>query len=358
MAVYNKKETVHNNFEMIFFFRAILYSGINLMEEKSVEEQIKENKKGIRKEASRVGWGLILYSAISFFCVMSSFIAAVIQLAKQYPQATEQDAIYIEMMEKCEASGTASAIGVCIGVLFLLWFFRKRVSVSSLMYTEKKMNVKIFLQLLCVFMGSQLLFNIVGELLEGGLNLIGYSAMKDLESASSASSTVSMFIYASIVGPIVEELVYRGFVLRSFQKYGKLAAVIISSILFGVMHANLPQSMFAFGVGLILGYVAVEYSIVWSIVLHIINNCIFGDIFGWAISGLSEQMQEYISGGVLIVFGVVAVFIIWWKRNVIKAFFEENRTENKICRYVFSSCGMLLFVLGEVHMAIMMLQKL
>lgn len=72
-----------------------------------------------------------------------------------------------------------------------------------------------------VFMGCPIVATCGSTLLEGGLNLIRYTAVASEEAASSVSITVSMFLYAAIVGPIVEELIYRGFVLRSFEKYGK-----------------------------------------------------------------------------------------------------------------------------------------
>ncbi len=322
-----------------------------------MEEQIKRNRKSIRKEAGRIGRGLIGYSIIFFAAVIVHLIILEACWANKYPGATEQDPGYLQMLENFENSGTSSIIGVCLGVLFLLFFFRKTITVSSIMQAEKKMNGAVFLQLLCVFMGGQLLFSIVGELLEKGLNLLGYSAMACMESATSVSTTVSMFLYSAIIEPIVEELVYRGFVLRSFQKYGKMAAIVVSSVLFGVMHANIPQSMFAFGVGLVLGYVAVEYSIVWSVVLHIINNCIFCDVFGWATSGLSEQVQTVLSTGVFGVFAVAAVVILWRKRKLVKMFCGENRTEKGIYVHIFSAVGMVLFIAGELGMAILMLEK-
>ena len=167
-----------------------------------------------------------------------------------------------------------------------------------------------------------------------------------------------LFLYASVVGPIVEELIYRGFVLRSFQKYGKIAAIIISSILFGVMHANIPQGMFAFAVGLVLGYVAIEYSIWWAIALHIFNNCIFNDLFGMALSGLNEQMQNMISIVVIVFFGIAGGFILWKNRHRIKKYIEENRTEKRVYFYIFSAVGMFLFIAAEMFIAITSLQKI
>ena len=37
------------------------------------------------------------------------------------------------------------------------------------------------------------------------------------------------------------------------------------------MHGNIPQAVFAIFVGVVLGYVTIEYSIWWAILLHIFN---------------------------------------------------------------------------------------
>ena len=77
-----------------------------------------------------------------------------------------------------------------------------------------------------------------------------------------------------MAAPVTEELLFRGGRLRSLQPYGKRFAIFCSALLFGLVHQNLTQTPFAFGFGLLAGYVAVEYSILWSMSLHILNNAV------------------------------------------------------------------------------------
>lgn len=325
-----------------------------------MEMQERENRKRIKKEASRVGWGLSIYNVFLFLMFVVPAIMAGIYLFVKYPVAAQQDAMFAQLQEKMDASGVLYIAGVSLGVLFLSAFFRKSVPTATIVQKGRTMNPVTFLQLLCIFMSSQLLFQILGGLLEGGLNLLGYSAMQEIETASSASTTISMFLYASFIGPIVEEVVYRGFVLRSFQKYGKIASVTISAILFGVMHGNLPQGIFAVGVGIVLGYVTLEYSIYWAMALHIVNNFIFGDALKWAFSllGLSQQIQQVISMVIFVFFGVATGYICWRKRQEIKEYFRKNKTEKKVYLYIFSAVGVLIFIAMEMLMAIKGLQRI
>ena len=92
--------------------------------------------------------------------------------------------------------------------------------------------------------------------------------------SGSTEMTVSLALYTAVAAPITEELLFRGAVLRSLQPYGKRFAILCSALLFGLMHQNLTQTPFAFGFGLLAGYVAVEYSIFWTMGLHILNNAV------------------------------------------------------------------------------------
>ncbi|OZG50697.1 CPBP family intramembrane glutamic endopeptidase [Bombiscardovia coagulans] len=87
-------------------------------------------------------------------------------------------------------------------------------------------------------------------------------------------SFMSIAVYSCLWAPVVEEVAFRGVVLTSLKRYGKIFAIVTSSLLFAVLHGNLSQGVFTFGLGLVLGYVACEFSLIWSIGLHIFSNVI------------------------------------------------------------------------------------
>ncbi len=81
------------------------------------------------------------------------------------------------------------------------------------------------------------------------------------------------FIATAIVPALVEEFACRGIVLGSLKKHGEGFAIIISSLLFGLMHGNFDQMPFAIVVGFALGYIYVKTESIWTCVLvHAINN--------------------------------------------------------------------------------------
>ncbi len=83
-------------------------------------------------------------------------------------------------------------------------------------------------------------------------------------------------ISAIILAPITEELIMRGIIFRrSKRAFGIVGCILISTILFSVMHLNVIQGIYVIPMGLFWGYVAYRYnSVIPCICCHMINNFI------------------------------------------------------------------------------------
>ena len=75
------------------------------------------------------------------------------------------------------------------------------------------------------------------------------------------------------------------------------------------MHGNFPQGLFAVAAGVVFGYIASEYSIRWSIALHILNNVIFSEALGKLAKLLPETAASVVEYGTLIGFAVLTCVI-------------------------------------------------
>lgn len=78
----------------------------------------------------------------------------------------------------------------------------------------------------------------------------------------------------SIFGPIIEELVFRGAITRVLlKKYNPTKAIIISALIFGIIHINPVQVITATLIGLLLGWIYYKTaSLIPCILIHIVNN--------------------------------------------------------------------------------------
>lgn len=79
-------------------------------------------------------------------------------------------------------------------------------------------------------------------------------------------------LYVCVIGPILEEIAWRGVMMRVLLPYGRRTAIIISALFFALMHHDLGQGIAAFVTGCILGYVALRYSLRAAIITHMVTN--------------------------------------------------------------------------------------
>ena len=95
----------------------------------------------------------------------------------------------------------------------------------------------------------------------------------------------------AVVPAICEELAFRGFVLSGLRHLGhKGMAILISSLFFGIVHAFLQQSINAFILGMLLGYIAVQTgSLLPGVVFHAIHNSLAIAINGVVTVDTLEQ---------------------------------------------------------------------
>jgi len=95
--------------------------------------------------------------------------------------------------------------------------------------------------------------------------------------------TYLLIIGIGIMAPLVEELIFRGFVYAKLNKAFPIwATILIQAALFGLIHGNLIQISYAFFIGIILGILVYKSKSIYpAIILHIINNTIsiFSDVY-------------------------------------------------------------------------------
>lgn len=63
-----------------------------------------------------------------------------------------------------------------------------------------------------------------------------------------------VLVGACLLGPLCEELLFRGLLAGRLARYGQKPAAFVSALLFGLYHANLSQFFYAFLLGLLLAY--------------------------------------------------------------------------------------------------------
>lgn len=144
--------------------------------------------------------------------------------------------------------------------------------------------------------------------------------------ASSLYSTIVYAIGASFIGPVAEEFMFRGVILNRLKmKMGIKKAIILSSILFGMIHFELGMlSAVIFGICMSLIYLRTKNIFVTS-TIHIINNSIVSAaqvVSFLASKGSPEQSitandfnLHWLIFGILSLIAGVSMFVYFIKTN-------------------------------------------
>ena len=100
------------------------------------------------------------------------------------------------------------------------------------------------------------------------------------------------YLALGILAPLAEEMVFRGAILRTLLNYfnGRMywVPIIVSALLFGLVHGNMAQLLNAFLIGILLGWMYYRTeSIVPGVVLHWVNNTV-----AYTMYKLMPQMND------------------------------------------------------------------
>ena len=127
-----------------------------------------------------------------------------------------------------------------------------------------------------------------------------------MEASGLVDNVLITVVYGILLGPVLEELALRGLTFGYLEKSNikPFLMILISGILFGAMHLNLVQGIYASVLGFFLGYLRYKYrSISITIVTHILFN-LMGTYGSEALSLLK------LSDGAILILGGISLFIL------------------------------------------------
>lgn len=164
------------------------------------------------------------------------------------------------------------------------------------------------------------------DLVEDGINALmdsmdinyEFDAFASFEESSSliySSHIVVQILVTSIAAPLVEELLFRGIVYKRLRTIMNITpAMIISAALFGLVHGNMVQFIYAFLIGLIFAFVYEKFKTIWApIILHASANLLSVIITALQGSETSDGSEGTI--GMYMLFAVLELaitFLLVW----------------------------------------------
>ena len=302
-------------------------------------EQRKLERKALRKQMAPLGWALLIYLGIFNAAVYLTMIihAVVLQVSGMSP---EQQA-YVEALQ---GNGIGYLIAVSIGLLLLRIWKGREFCYKTLWTQGKPMRGGDFVSLLVLLVGGQMAYQILVVVLEMVLSPFGLSALPSVEATNIDTDTLSMYLYAAVAAPIAEEILFRGLVMRGLEPYGKRFAIVMSAFAFAIFHGNLVQSPYAFVVGLVLGYAAMEHNILWAMVLHMFNNLVVADLLRRLTAGLPEVAASLILVVITWTCGIAGIILLAACRDRVAAYHKKHPIRGKYVGAFLKTPGMIIMI--------------
>lgn len=238
-----------------------------------------------------------------------------------------------------------------LSTLFLYLILRRLPKARQIW--KEPMTVGRYIGIFAVCMGFMYLGNFMGQAVAAILKIItGMPMVNDLDTLINDMQPWLILLVVVIVGPVMEELVFRKMLLDRIAGYGQVTSMLISGLIFGIAHANFYQFFYAFALGSIFAWVYLRTgNIFHTIGLHmIINFCgSFLPLY------LVELMESWGPTGLLLLFCqmmimfafiiAAVILVIYYRKEIFLHEERKNIPAGKWFVAVTLNVGMILYFL-------------
>lgn len=249
-------------------------------------------KKNIRRLANCTGGAILFYIGLqNVFSVLLTFFG----FAEIYMTS--------ELFRK-----GAETLMIIFSILPSFMLFGKRMQkITGITYPLALSKPKRpILTILAFFagMGTCMLANYATSFFAVIMAIFGYSiSSPDVGLPMGVTGITMTVVQVVFVAALIEELALRGYTMGHLRRYGNGFAILVSAIMFGLIHGNLVQAPFALISGLAIGYFTIRTESIWTgILIHAGNN-----LFSVVISYVGEFFGD---AALVSIYGIANLFFI------------------------------------------------
>lgn len=194
---------------------------------------------------------------------------------------------------------------------------------------QRKINSKNLVNLVIITFGLigtiDILFRLIGNipiLVESSQNL------DEFFNSGAEIPYIWTFLNVVFLGPIVEEIIFRGITFNYIERASNhKVAIVLSAIIFGLWHMNIVQIVYVPIMGVILAFVY-YYSgknLLFPIVIHILNNFFAQLPESWNTAYVNYSITK--TGYLLLIPMLVILYKMYRKHKSIEKINIENENE-------------------------------
>lgn len=199
-------------------------------------------------------------------------------------------------------------------VVFVIW--RRHRLPESTYLKKPKVSVMLLTIPIGVVINLFLLF-LLPLIMPEDLLMEMQSNFEDFTHAPLWLSILNLAIFA----PLNEELLCRGLIYHELRrKLSITLAILLQGVIFGIMHMNLVQIIYAVPMGILFGFIYVWTRSIWvTMSIHFANN-----LFSTIVSRYTEVPGNFILAGCSL---ITLVLLVMW---LYRLQFANNYTDSKV----------------------------
>lgn len=145
--------------------------------------------------------------------------------------------------------------------------------------------------------------------------LIGYEIPPEMVAPQGYddAATVIMYMTTALAPAFAEEFLFRGVIYGNLRPFGKTQAILISSLLFALMHQNIGQFFYTFVGGIAMALMYELTGTLWcSILFHLFNNelAVLTQVLYYGKYGEAAEPLLLLWDAVILILGFVAILLL------------------------------------------------
>lgn len=154
-----------------------------------------------------------------------------------------------------------------------------------------------------------------------------FTGFNEVADSLYGGSIIFEFIAMVIIAPLLEEILFRGIIFARLREYMSVkVAIVISALIFGIIHGNVVQGIYAFIIGICLAYIYERYNTLLAAVLFHMSANLMSVIMTECepvVRLISKALVYNIIGVVCLVMGIIMLISI--NRHIAKDVSREEK---------------------------------
>ncbi len=252
---------------------------------------------------NRLGWGLVIFNVL--FTVLSTITSA----------------IFAEEAEGLGSVGSLAAYGLISSITYMapfiiggIFFYKLSRREPQLAAERIRFEIKLPAYFPLLILAGLAINTAAAYLNSWFCEAIGYVLPADWLTANyDDPAVVTMYMSTALAPAFAEEFLFRGVIYSNLRPYGRIQAILISSLSFALMHQNIGQTFYTFVCGVVLALMYEWTGSIWcSIFFHMFNNeiAVLTEVLYYGKFGTAAEPLIMLWDILVFALGVISILVL------------------------------------------------